>query len=474
MKNIIVIGAGVAGLTAAICCAAKGHKVCVLEQGTTAGGVSTSWDRKGFHFEGGIHWLVGSTPGMRRIHRRWKQVGALRENNPLVFKDPVYVYRCGDVELNLWRDLSKVEKEMIDFAPQDRKAIRRFCRDIRLTRAFFCTVRSFSDLMRRLVQVPAFIAALPRIISRTSAEYSSMFSNPHLRRMTASLVDPSQNAISLVYTMACYSIGDNGYPEGGSTRLVRNMLEKAASLGVEIRYRSKVDKVCVKDGRVMGIKCGEEFYNADDVIVATDTAKAVSTMFDKPIAEKWVERLKRFSNPQTCMFLSLGVEDPLEDRHSSFRIFPEESLELAGLKQKLLWTTIYHDKTGYSREGSSCITVILFGDSYDYWKKAKEDGTYNEKKQEVTDAVIAELEKHLPEIKGKIKVTDLATPLTYERYSLTHRGAWMSMWHKGEPPMSVPKTCSSIKGLHFAGFRTHLSGGLPVALNSGYKAASGV
>ena len=114
------------------------------------------------------------------------------------------------MELNLWRDLSKVEKEMIDFAPQDSKAIRRFCRDRRLTRAFFCTVRSASDLMRRLVQVPAFIAALPRLISRTSAEYSSMFSNLHLRRLTTSLIDPSQNAISLVYKMACYYIGDNG------------------------------------------------------------------------------------------------------------------------------------------------------------------------------------------------------------------------------------------------------------------------
>lgn len=474
MKNVIVIGAGVAGLTAAICCAAKGHKVCVFEQGTTAGGVSTSWERKGYHFEGGIHWLVGSTPGMRRIHRRWKQVGALRENNPILFKDPVYVYRCGDVELNLWRDLSRVEKEMVGFAPEDRKAVRRFCRDIRLTRAFFCTVRSFPDLVRRLVQVPAFITALPRIIGRTSGEYSSMFTNRHLRTMVNSLVDPGQNAISLVYTFTSYSIGDNGYPKGGSSRMVQNILEKARSLGVDIRYRRLVEKVRVENGRVQGVVCGGEFYPSDDVIVATDTVKALNTFFDKPIAEKWTERLNRFSDPQTCMFLSVGVEDPLENQHESLRIGLERPLEVAGTVQECLWTSIYHSHTGYASKGNSCITVILFGDSYDYWKKAKEDGSYREKKQQVTSLILSELERHLPEIKGKVKVTDLATPLTYERYCLTHRGAWMSMWHKGERPMSVPKTTRSIKGLHFAGFRTHLSGGLPVALNSGFKAASGV
>ncbi|MGN0188059.1 MAG: phytoene desaturase family protein [Candidatus Cryptobacteroides sp.] len=474
MKSVIVIGAGVAGLTAAICCAAKGHKVCVLEQGTAAGGMSTSWERKGFHFEGGIHWLVGSTPGMRRIHRRWKQVGALRENNPLVFKDPIYVYRCGDVELNLWRDLSRVEREMTEFAPEDRKAVRKFCRDIRLTRAFFCTVRSFPDLMWRVVQVPAFICALPGIIGKTSDEYSAMFTNRHLRMLVNSLVDRGQNAISLVYTMASYAIGDNGYPKGGSTRMVQNMLEKAKALGVEIRYRKKVDKVRVEDGRVRGVVCEGDFLPSDDVIVATDTVKAVNTFFDGPLEEKWTERLKKFSDPQTCMFLSVGVEDSLENHHEALRFGLERPLELAGTSQDCLWTTIYHDTTGYAEKGCSCITVILFGDSYSYWKKAKEDGTYKEKKQEVTDAVIAELERHLPEIKGKIRVTDLATPLTYERYCGTHRGAWMSMWHKGELPMSTPKTARSVKGLHFAGFRTQLSGGLPVALNSGFKAASGV
>lgn len=137
MKNIAVIGAGVAGISAAIGCALRGHRVCIFEQGITPGGMTTAWDRKSYHFEGCIHWVVGSTPTMRSLHENWKMLGALRDNNPLTFKDPVYVYKSSDGELNLWRDTCRLEREMTAYAPEDAAAIRRFCSDIRLAEAFF-------------------------------------------------------------------------------------------------------------------------------------------------------------------------------------------------------------------------------------------------------------------------------------------------------------------------------------------------
>ena len=188
-----------------------------------------------------------------------------------------------------------------------------------------------------------------------------------------------------------------------------------------------------------------------------------------------VARVPEEKNPQTCMFLSLGVESELEGLHSGLRIETKYPTNIALTEHKSLWISIYRaSETGYAPEGCSALTVILFGDSYDFWKSARELGHYKDAKEKVADFVIKVLENELPQLKDKIKVIDLATPLTYERYCGNFRGAWMSMWPKGVLPVSVPATCRSIKGLHFAGFRTQLSGGLPVALNSGYKSASAV
>lgn len=359
--------------------------------------------------------------------------------------------------------------------PEDAKAIHRFATDIRQALAIFCRPGSAKDFFTMLFRAPAFVLKFPGILGKSTEEYCEIFSNPHLRALVSSTVDPKQNAISLIYTMATYAGGDNGYPKGGSITMVGNMLEKARKLGVELRFRSRVERVRVKDGRAAGIESNGEFFPADDVIVAADTVQALDSMFEVPLKEKWIKQLQFFKDPQTCTFLSLGVESGLEDWPEALRLEPRNRSDIGMDWHGPLMISVYKGtETGYAPAGCSALTVILFGNNYDFWKAAKDVGNYKETKQMVAERVISIIESELPALNGKIKVIDLATPLTYERYCGNYRGAWMSMWHKGVRPVSVPRTCKTVKGLHFAGFRTQLSGGLPVALNSGYKAAAGV
>lgn len=60
--KVIVVGAGIAGLSAGIYAAQSGFDVTIIEKHTIPGGVCTSWRRKGYLFEGAIHWLAGSSP----------------------------------------------------------------------------------------------------------------------------------------------------------------------------------------------------------------------------------------------------------------------------------------------------------------------------------------------------------------------------------------------------------------------------
>ena len=59
-RTALIIGAGISGLTTAVYLQRSGIQTLVLEKAAGPGGVSTSWKRKGYTFEGGIHWLIGA------------------------------------------------------------------------------------------------------------------------------------------------------------------------------------------------------------------------------------------------------------------------------------------------------------------------------------------------------------------------------------------------------------------------------
>ena len=124
MKKLIVIGAGISGLSAGIYAARSGFDVTIMEQHFTFGGLSTGWSRKGYFFEGGMHWLTGSSEKLP-MNRIWKETGALQENNPIENRDPLYTLLDGNKNLNLHRYAGDMEKALLEYAPEDEKPIKK-------------------------------------------------------------------------------------------------------------------------------------------------------------------------------------------------------------------------------------------------------------------------------------------------------------------------------------------------------------
>ena len=76
----------------------------------------------------------------------------------------------------------------------------------------------------------------------------------------------------------------------------------------------------------------------------------------------------------------------------------------------------------------------------------------------------------MPEIKGNIEITDVATPLTYERFCNTYEGSWMSVWEPKMLTFNFPPKAKTVDGLYFASQRSSMPGGLPIAVYAGRKA----
>lgn len=479
-KKVVIVGGGIAGLSAGIYAKRCGFDALVLERNALPGGNSTSWRRGGFLFEGGMHWLVGSSASAP-LHRLWTETGALDKDTAVYNRDPFLRWSGDGEEFCLYRDAGKLKAHLLQAAPEDARAIKILCRDIRRfskmnmpvfdIKGVKCAEKNSPPLSMLL----GMIQLLPRLsaLSKISvAQYLSMFKRRGLRELLSNVVGRENfSAASLLFTLGGFASGDGGYPEGGSLGMARRMLERFVSLGGRILFNTEVQKIVVRDGRVCSVKTNAADFAADAVIVASDTMSALDSLFEERDFEPWAKEMRDNTKPVSDTFVSLGVEADLSGEAENI-LFPlKEPIDYAGKKITVLGLNNYAAFKGYAPEGSTSLTTAFVGDDYDWWLEAKKDGSYEQKKEALAKAVIGRIEERFPKTRGKFVVYDVATPLTYERYCKTWRGSWMSVLEPGgRGKMQYPQKSQVVQGLYYAGQRMMKPGGLPVAVSTGRSA----
>ncbi|MGI6005379.1 MAG: phytoene desaturase family protein [Christensenellales bacterium] len=479
MRKVIIVGAGIAGLSAGVYAQQSGFDTTILEMHAIPGGNCTSWRRRGYLFEGGLHWLTGSD-AKQPLHKVWRNLGAIDETTKIFTRDPFFVLDHQGQQVCLYRDPDRLREHLIGISPEDEKAICALCADIKRfakmsmpvmdIKGVRVTEKSGMPLSALFSMLPA-VGKLSRYGKLPVDEYAQRFQCPAIRELLHNVVGETFPATAMFFTLGTLASGDGGYLEGGSLEMTRKMADRFTSLGGEIRYSTRVQKVLAQDGKAIGVIADGERLPADAVIVTADTRSAIDALFEGPLEESWTDRMRAQTKPMVCTFISLGVAADLSDLPGSMVFSPQEPLVYAGKEHAALSFTHYAAYDGYAPQGCTAMTVILMGDTYAYWRAQREAGRYEEEKQRIAGEVIGRLEQYIPKIKGKIAVTDVATPLTYERYCGTYHGSWMTLTDTGDKMTPYPTASESIKHLYFAGQRMQPPGGLPVAADSGRRAA---
>ena len=475
--KVIVIGGGIAGLTAGIYAQKCGFTVSVLESHSIAGGNCTSWRRGDYLFEGGMHWLTGSSPN-EPINRAWRYVGALDDSVTIHTDEPFMEYNHDGAAIRFYRDVDKTEKHLTQLSPPDEKEIKWLCGKIRKLRNLSMPItdlRGVKTTKKSRPPLSLLFSALSAMrvmgaLSKLSREqYVNRFSGAGIREMLRACTTEKNGFLPLVFTMGALARGDGGFPEGGSLPFAGRMAKTFAGSGGELLLNTRADKVIIESGKAVAVIAGGKRLPADAVIVTADTMQ-MEHLFDVPLKSAWLDEMRATAEPTMCTLVSLGIGADLSGYPHGYYFKTETPIKLGDETYEYLSFNNYASDPAYSPEGKTAMTTILTGDTYDFWKQAKEEGRYKDEKQRVANDVVAALAKKMPETSGNVEVVDVATPLTYERYCGNWKGSWMTEMVPGMKMKTYPSVIKGLGGVYFAGQRMMPPGGLPVALMSGRTA----
>ena len=258
MKKIIIIGGGIAGLTAGVYAQKAGFESVIYEKHTISGGECTGWDRKGFHIDGCIHWLTGTKDGTR-LNKVWKDIGAL-EDVEIYQPDSFVEVQDEDTKVILYRDLDKFKAHLIEVSPEDTDEIKKLCEYIEPFYAFEPPTGKPFDQMN-LMQKMKFYSSMVGIGGvvnslgeMTVSEYLERFKNPTIRIALQSAVPEYYSAYILFNSLGTFMSGNGGRPKGGSRAFAQRIEDKYRSSGGTIKLGNGVSEILIENGIAIGVR----------------------------------------------------------------------------------------------------------------------------------------------------------------------------------------------------------------------------
>jgi phytoene dehydrogenase-like protein len=488
-KSIIIVGAGIAGLSAGCYGQMNGYKTQIFELHDKPGGLCTAWKRYGrnasaYTFDGCIHWLVGSKQGSP-MNAIWQELGAAQDRQ-MVDHDEFMRYRGPEgKDFVLYTNVDQLERHMKELAPTDARVSTAFCNAIRRMTAL-AQMGEPSGLLGRIkttLKMIPFGLTMARYRKTTIKDFARRFSDPFLRQAFVAAFGMEMSAmpvVGLMMTLAWMHNKDAGYPIGGSLEFARSIEKRYLDLGGQIHYKSRVEKILVEDNKAVGVRLTDSAaslkeHRADIVISAAD---GHTTIFDMLEGKYINDTIKGYYDTwpifQPIIQVSLGVaRDFSQEPHSPIYALVQP-IKIAEKKRSLLSMRHFCYDPTMAPAGKSAI-VTMFVSDYAYWKALAEDRErYEAEKKDIAIKVIAQLEQRYPGIADQVEVVDVATPLTTERYTGNWQGS-MEGWMITTETMGMAfgkgmdKTLPGLENFYMVGQWVEPGGGLPPAAESGRK-----
>lgn len=475
VKKVNIIGAGLAGLSTGIYLQQEGVETQIFELAPWAGGMCSAWLRKGYRFDGCIHWMVGTKKG-EPMYNLYKEVGALSDDTPIYNAEYLRLEKRG-VMYEVPMELRKFKVFLRALSSQDDAAIESFCVDVGVmanTTMMIKQPTGIAELFDFLKHSRGFLALARKYLGKTVGEIVSVFKSDIIKEILTELLPKSYSAMALVMMLGTRMGGNAGYPMGGASGVIGRMEDRYRSLGGKISFNSRVDEIVVHDGAAIGVRSKGVFYPSDGVVAACDAYDTFIKMLNGRYTHPQLDTmLKSGSLFEPLAIVSYGLDRKFDIPFSvtyecpeGFVVAPDERKYSFNLR------SFEFDASSAPGEGSS--VMAMFGAPLNYWEKLRLENpeAYKIGKELLAENIASKIELRYPGFKDAITVVDVATPATYVRLANVYKGSF-----EGFAPTPaalktrIEKKIPGLKRFCICGQWTTAGGGICTAVSDGKTAA---
>jgi prolycopene isomerase len=484
--DIIIIGGGLAGLTAASLLAKRHLLVAVVEKSYNPGGSCGIFRRKEVTFDQGAAMMYGFGENGFNAHRF--VFNCLEEPIDMIRHDLLYCVNFKGRRIRFWADVEKFADELSEVFPAEKENIHRFYRDmLTMYRHVMVEAPSYTTAdetdgktaLKSMLKHPVSYARFLGFLNKSAKELlQKYFSDPEIFKFFDKLtstycyatVEESPAVLAAVMFVDNH-VGGSYYP-AGSTLFVPGKLEKVieAHDGDMFLQREAVS-ILFEDGKPAGVKLDDGQVLTAPHIIYSGT---VWNLYGKLIDPKYsTEQRREWAKKQIPTYPSVVLYAVLDKGAIPADTAPIEML--VGNPDKLdesevtAYILSIDDRTLCAEDEH---TVVAIGPTFESWD-VQDDTEYKSKKQKEQLRLIGVLEKRFPGFANAVRYAEVATPRTIERYTMKNGGAVAGPKQMlGQHMFRRLHTRTEWDNLFCCGESTVMGTGTPTVTTSGLSAAN--
>jgi len=437
--DVIFVGAGLGGLSAASLVAQRGKKVLVVDKHNVPGGYATNFKRKGFDFDVSLHSFDGVVKGQNSY--KVIEDSGVADKIDFLGHDTLYHYQSGDIDIKVkHRDLDGYKKQLFHYFPNEVDNINRLFdeadKNYHDMSGFLYSKKPF---WLRFIATPFFYKRILRYENDTVDSYFSRYTQDERLKavLTAQWSYFGLPAKDLAFGYFSYPFIDylrhGGYSiKGGSQKLSNALVEVIEENGGKVALSSPVSKIVTTDkGKVIGIESKRTgFVKAKKVVSNISPYDVVSLTGEDKFPDKFKASLGELKTSISGFQVYLGLDCTLESlgvkQDEYIRFFSPETSQREQFKH-LQAGDVYGDKTGWSinyfsnvddslvAEGKSSLGLFTLIGPIDWHKLSKLE--YRQKKQQLIDNLINKAEQVIPNLREHIEVCEGGSPRTMTKFT---------------------------------------------------------